>query len=200
MFYLLLFVCMMLLFYFFLPLILANAFFLCLVLIYLHIICVLQVLSCIKHSAFSLFFFLLYDHTFFRNERAIFLSYLIIYISLSIFVLSVGLFVCLAQSSTANRWEPRHVWRNVTAAKQENRGYILIGNTITRCFLRCLNWNKIGLLPVVNCLKNEHNTTNMFIFIIICFTNVFEDKHIFFFRCLHPNFLTTRVIIVQTVM
>ena len=30
---------------------------------------------------------------------------------------------------------------------------------------------------------NEHKDTNMFIFIIIYFTNVFDDNQIFLFRC-----------------
>ena len=41
---------------------------------------------------------------------------------------------------------------------------------------------------------NEHKNTNMFIFIIIYFTNVFEDNHIFLYRCLHRNLVTSRTI------
>ena len=42
---------------------------------------------------------------------------------------------------------------------------------------------------------NEHNIANMFIFIRIYFTNVFEDNHIFLYRCLHRNIATSRTII-----
>ena len=42
---------------------------------------------------------------------------------------------------------------------------------------------------------NEHKNTNMFMLIIIYFTNIFEDKHIFLVRCLHHNLATSRTII-----
>ena len=35
----------------------------------------------------------------------------------------------------------------------------------------------------------------MFMYIIIYFTHVFEDNHIFLFKCLHRNLLTSKTVI-----
>ena len=56
----------------FLPLIFANVFFPCFVLVYRHIVCLFHVLFCIMHSALICWFFvILCPHRFlFFNERA----------------------------------------------------------------------------------------------------------------------------------
>ena len=41
---------------------------------------------------------------------------------------------------------------------------------------------------------NEHKNTNIDMFIIIYFTNVFKDNHIVLFRCSHRNSVTSRTI------
>ena len=50
----------------------------------------------------------------------------------------------------------------------------------------------MSIFELINC---EHKYTNMFIFIIIYFSNVFENNHNFLFRCLHRNLVTSRTII-----
>ena len=47
----------------------------------------------------------------------------------------------------------------------------------------------------LNIQIDEHKNANMFMFIIINFTNFFEDNHTFLLRCLRHNLVTSRRVI-----
>ena len=52
-----------------------------------------------------------------------------------------------------------------------------------------------GRFVHLHILEIEHKSTNMFISIIIYFTNVFKDNHISLYRCLHSYSATSITII-----
>ena len=56
-------------------------------------------------------------------------------------------------------------------------------------------WDQHIMLHISNNVMNEHRDTHMFALVIIYFTNIFDDSHIFLFRCSHRHLVISWTII-----